>query len=184
MDVSKQFEQIKNPLIHINETFTQLKELLNNYKASCQNSSKDLNELIGNKEILEKYEEEFVKLKEIRKEFLIIEEFMNKPSNFAFICIARIFVKINESLEFLNQRIGGKIHNLIEKYRFKELLKERKQEFFVILEGKMKEILKKMTGSELNDEQNDELIRILNCFEIFKETNKGLKEKKKEKKID
>jgi len=173
MDVSKQFEQIKNPLTQINETFIQLKTLLKNYKISCQNSSKDLSDLIGNKEILEVYEEEFTILKEIRKEFLIIQDFLKKPSNFAVIAISRIFQKMNESLESLTKRFGGKIQGLIEKFKFKEILQQQRQEFLMILETKTKEILRKMVNFEMETERKDDLVRFLNAYEFLKETKRG-----------
>lgn len=176
MEVSKQFEQIKAPLIQINETFSQLKALLNDYKFGCQSSSKDLNELIGNKEILEIYEAEFVKLKEIRKEFIIIEEFLNNPSNFAFIFISRIFQKIFENLEALNHRIGDKVHILIEKYQLKELVQHHRKTFLKLIEGKMKELLSQIINpnQEINKEMKDDFMRFLNSYELLKESKKGI----------
>ena len=175
MDVSNQFEDIKTPLVNINETFIQLKALLNDYKENCQHSSKELNELIGNKEILEVYEEEYVRLKEIRKELLIIQDFLKNPSNFSLIYVSRLFQNIKESLEILIKRgSGGKIKTMIEKFQIKELLQQYKQEFLNLLEAKMKEILKKMINSEITTEKTDDLIRLLNSFEILQETTKGI----------
>lgn len=178
MAVSKQFENIKSPLNQINETFTHLKHVLNTYRGVCRKSSKDLSDLIGNKEILEVYEEEYTVLKEIRKELLIIQDFLKKPSSFAVIAIARIFQKIVDSLDSLNKRFGGKIQGLIEKYRIKDVFLQQRQEFLGILDGKIREILKKMVTMEVETEKKDEIMRLLSSYEILKETRRGNKIKK------
>ena len=173
MAVSKQFETIKSPLNQINETFIHLKNLLNTYRGVCRNSSKDLSDLIGNKEILEIYEEEYTVLKEIRKELLIIQGFLKKPSSFAVIAIARIFQKMVDSLDSLNKRFGGKIQGLIDKYRIKDVFLHQRQEFLGILDGKIREILKKMVTVEVETEKKDEIVRLLSSYELLKETKRG-----------
>lgn len=170
MDVSRQFELIKLPITEISASFQSLNSLLTQNLTTCQTSSQDLSSLIFNKEVLDSQEEELSALKEIRTDYLAVREFLSKPSNFTVIAVSRLFFKMMENM---GKRFGGKVQGLAEKYRLKELIAQEKQELMVFLDTKLKEILRKMLGDDLEMEKKEDLMRFLNSYEILEETRRG-----------
>lgn len=175
VEVSKQFEKIKQPLEEITKTFTNLKKLLSDHKLKCEKSSQYLKDLIGTKEVLEIIEIQCKKFQETIKEITIIEDFLKNQSVFGCIYIARLFQKIDGNIESLYKQNGEKIKTLIEKYQLKQILLKNRSIFLEIIQSNLKETLNNiMKSKEINEEQKENVIRMFICFGLLQENKRCL----------
>lgn len=174
VDVSKEFEKVKNPLDNTNKTFMKLKKILDENKLKCDTSSKYINELILSKEILEKHEDEINLLKGIRQNFLMLDQLIHFQSEFGFVYIAYLIQKSEENIDNLNKKSQEKVHLLIQKYQINEELQRYKKELLEILKENLKNLLNEMLVKELNNKEEEKLVRLLSSFDLLKEIKQGI----------